>query len=359
MAGEDRTAARDLAWLSAVAEKPYRFSLFGVLRRLERGALDAPRFGESLRPAEDPIRLAQAPSMAFAPAELSALSPGSNGIPERLEIFGFGLLGPNGPLPLHLTECIRDLRLNQGDAAPSRFLDAFHHRLISLFYRAWANAEPTVEFERGSTDRFAVYVGSLFGLGFSTLRDRDAFPDLAKLHLAGGFALQNRAPGPLREMLREYFRVPVEIAEFIGEWLEIPVRRHWLLGESPADGTLGASATPGEAVWSRSHRFRIVIGPVGLADFRRFLPGRESLPQLIALVRQYLGDELAWDLNLVLKKDEVPALCLGEEGELGLTAWLTTDYRDTDADEALIDPSVARSASERSLRVRIEGSISA
>jgi type VI secretion system protein ImpH len=359
MAGEDRAAARDLAWLAAVAAAPHRYSLFGVLRRLDRGLKDAPRFGESLRPAEDPIRLAQTPSMAFAPAELSALAPGSRGGPQRLEIFGFGLLGPNGPLPLHLTEYIRDRRLNHGDATASRFLDAFHHRLISLFYRAWANAEPTVEYERGATDRFAVYVGSLFGLGFGTLRDRDAFPDMAKLHLAGGFALQNRAPGPLREMLREYFGVPVEIEEFVGEWLDIPVRRRWLLGESPEDGTLGASATPGEAVWSRSHRFRIVIGPVGRDDFRRFLPGRDSLPQLVALVRQYLGDELTWDLNLVLKKAEVPGLCLGEEGELGLTAWLTTDYRDSDADEALIDPSVARSASERSLRARIEDSISA
>jgi hypothetical protein len=42
-----------------------------------------------------------------------------------------------------------------------------------------------------------------------------------------------------------------------------------------------------------------------------------------------------------------------------LTAWLATDYRGSDADEALIDPSVARSASERGLRARIEGSITA
>lgn len=359
MAGEDRTAARDLAWLQSVAEKPYRYSLFGVLRRLERCRVGTPRFAESVRPAEDPIRLAQTPSMAFAPAEVSALAPGADGIPSRLEIFGFGMLGPNGPLPMHLTEYIRDRRQNMGDPTLSRFLDAFHHRMTSLFYRAWANAEPTVEHERGDEDRFAIYVGALFGLGFHTLRERDAWPDLAKLQHAGGLALQNRAPGPLREMLREYFRVPVRITEFIGEWLEIPVRRRWRLGESPESGTLGVAATAGEAVWSRSHRFRIVVGPVGLADFRRFLPREHALSEVVALVRQYLGDELAWDLNLVLKKDEVPALCLGEAGELGLTAWLTTDYRDADADEAVIDPSVARSASERSHRARVEGSLSA
>jgi len=359
VAGENRTAARDLAWLRFVAEKPYRYSLFGVLRRVEHGRSEGQRFGESLRPGGDPIRLGQAASMAFAPAELSALAPGADGGPPRLEVFGFGLLGPNGPLPIHLTEYIRDRRQNMGDPTFSRFLDVFHHRMMSLFYRAWANAEPTVEFERGDADRCAVYVGSLFGLGFGTLRDRDALPDAVKLHHAGCLALQNRSPGPLREMLRDYFRVPVRIVEFVGEWLEIPVRRRWRLGESPETGALGVSATAGTAVWSRSHRFRIVVGPVGLEDFRRFLPGTASLAQVVALVRQYTGDELEWDLNLILRKDEVPSICLGEAGELGLTGWLATDYRDSDADEALIDPSLARAASERSLRARVEAAISA
>jgi type VI secretion system protein ImpH len=370
MASEDRATARDLAWLRAVAEKPFRYSLFGLLRRLEHERRDEPRFGESVRPAEDPIRLGQAPSMAFAPAELSALVPGANGRPPRLEIHGFGLLGPNGPLPLHLTQHVRDRRYNMGDPTLGRFLDLFHHRMISLFYRAWANAEPTVEFERGNEDRFATYVGSVFGIGFASLRHRDALPDAAKLHYAGCLAVQNRAPGPLREMLQDYFGVPVDLEEFVGEWLEIPGeprrgRRDeggrggllWELGASPATGTLGVSATVGKHVWSRSHRFRVVVGPLGWEDFRRFLIGGESLSRLVALVRNYVGDELVWDLNLILRRDEVPPLRLGEEGQLGLTAWLPTDYRDTDAADVLIDPLVARSASERSARTVVVPSL--
>ena len=95
------------------------------------------------------------------------------------------LLGPHGPLPTHLTEYVRDRVRNANDPTFARFLDIFHHRMVTLFYRAWANAQPAVSLDRPGRDRFSFYVGSLFGLGEAMLRERDAVPDFAKLHFAG------------------------------------------------------------------------------------------------------------------------------------------------------------------------------
>jgi type VI secretion system protein ImpH len=39
---------------------------------------------------------------------------------------------------------------------------------------------------------------------------------------------------------------------------------------------------------------------------------------LVAWVRNYVGDELLWDVNLILKKEEVPPLVLGEGSQTGL-----------------------------------------
>lgn len=338
MAGTDRTATDDLAFLRELAEKPYRHSLYGVLRRLEKAAAKGHRFGESVRPSEDPIRLGQKPSLAFAPSELAALVPGSEGRPDRLEIFGFGLLGPQGPLPTHLTEHVFQRRENADDPTISRFLDLFHHRMISLFYRAWANSEPAAGNIGEGEEPFGEFIGPLVGLGFDSLRDRDALPDAVKFHHAGRLALQTRPPGPLRQMLEEHFDVKADIEEFVGEWLDLPDEQCWRLGESPETGTLGVSATAGTRVWSRSHRFRIVLGPLSLEKFERFLPGAEPLEQLVALVRTYAGDELRWDLNLVLKKEEVPSTQLGRAGQLGRTSWFTTEGRAADAADAVIDP---------------------
>ncbi len=347
MAGTDRPAEHDLTWLQALADAPWRYSFFGVLRRLEQARIGTHRFAESVRPAEEPIRLGQVPSMVFAPAEIAAFEPATDRRAARLLLYGLGMLGPHGPMPLHVTEYVHTRLQNMGDPTFGRFLDLFHHRMMTLLYRAWANAEPTASFGGGEEDRFAFYLGSLVGLGFPSLRARDAWPDHAKLHHAGRLVVQTRCPGPLQAMLEDYFEVPTRIREFVGEWLRVPVRQCWRLGDNPGTGSLGLSATAGDEVWSRSHRFRIVVGPLSLMQFRAFLPPAESLARLVALVRNYVGDELSWDLNLVLKRDEVPPWRLGEEGELGMTSWLTTDHRMSDASDAVIDPAVAWQASER------------
>ena len=170
MASTERHTAHPLGeWLQAVQDKPYTFGFFHFLRRFECLYPQHPRLGTSRRPVDDPIRLAQEPAMTFESASLTQFEPGHDGKPHRLAVRFFGLLGPNGPLPLHLTEyALKRLRHRQGgslDRTLVWFLDMFHHRMLSLFYRAWANNEPTVSFDRPESDRFATYVGSLAGLG--------------------------------------------------------------------------------------------------------------------------------------------------------------------------------------------------
>jgi hypothetical protein len=83
-----------------------------------------------------------------------------------------------------------------------------------------------------------------------------------------------------------------------------------------------------------------VVGPVSLEDYRRLLPGGESLPKLIDLVRNYLGEELMWELRLILRKEQAPAIGLGESGHLGLTAWLEPEDLPRDADDFYLVPQI-------------------
>ena len=81
------------------------------------------------------------------------------------------------------------------------------------------------------------------------------------------------------------------------------------------------------------------MGPMGLYDFLRLLPSSEegSIERLIAAVRNYINDELAWDVNLILEKEEVPPLCLGENAQLGWTTWLTGAPHTEDADDLILE----------------------
>ena len=341
MADQDGTAAPVLALFDALHEAPYAFSFYQAVRRLECVSRDKPRVGTSSLPVNDPVRFAQEPSLEFANATLSAFEPGRDGRPPRLLQRFYGLCGPNGPLPLHLTEYARGRIRNDADATFTRFLDIFHHRLIAFFYRAWASTQPTVSFDRPEEDRFALYVGSTFGLGMQSLRKRDEMPDLAKLCYAGHLSCQTRHAEGLEAILRDFFGIPSKIREFIGGWLDLARSERWRLGERLITGSLGMGVILGARVYSSQHKFRIVMGPMCLSDYLGLLPGGEILRCLIAVVRNYIGEELDWDLNLVLRRDEVPAVRLGQTVQLGWTTWLGEREAGSDADELLLRPRLA------------------
>ena len=276
--------------------------------------------------------------MAFAPRTIHALIRGPEDAPPRLEVLFLGLFGPNGPLPFHLTEYARDRIRQHGDATFARFADIFHHRLLSLFYRAWANAQPTVNLDRPDADRFANSVGALFGLASPSVQDRDTVDDHAKLHYSGLLSAGPRHPGGLQAILEDFFGLPVRLDEFVGRWTEIPSECRCLLGSEASRPLLGRNSTLGSHVWDCQQTFRIVIGPVAWPDYRRLLPGGESLIKLVDLVRNYLNDELIWELQLILRREQTPPVRLGMEGHLGLNTWIEPDGLVRDADDFCYHP---------------------
>ena len=203
-----------------------------------------------------------------------------------------------------------------------------------------------MNFEWGDDDRFTVYVGSLFGIGMPALRGRDAVPDVAKLHFAGRLAAQAKPPEGLEAILADYFGVDAAIEEFIGRWVELPRRYRCLMGQKADTATLGSTLIVGRRVWECQQGFRVRLGPMGLVDYERMLPGGDSLMRLVAWVRQYVGDELAWDVQLVLRKDEVPSAQLGTTGRLGWSTWMITRPPATDADDLVLRPFAATAAAE-------------
>jgi type VI secretion system protein ImpH len=330
---------------------PHRFGFHALLRLFEALHPARPRLGRSRHPAEDAIRLGQEPSLTHTPASLAGLEPGQDGRPDRLLVHLFGLFGPDGPLPLHITEQARDRQRNERDHTLRKFIDLFHHRTLSLFYRAWADVRPTVSFDRPDEDRFGFYTAALIGLSTPHLRDRDAMPDLTKLHFAGLLAGQTRhAPG-LAAILSAFFTMPVQVESFIGGWLNLPPEDLTRLGGGARTAGLGTTTLVGGRTWSRQHKFRLIFGPLSLAEYERLLPGGLSFHRLVPIVRNWAGDTLAWDINLVLHRDEVPPIRLGRQGRLGWTTWLTPRHTPSDAADLLLEAGADTYARDGASRV--------
>lgn len=358
MAGESGTQAHPLT--NRLEQNPYGFDFFLAVRLLDCAHPDLPRTGHSAHPWEDHVRFSQTPSLAFAPSTVSAFQRSASAedlppdaddglavdasghpteaAPPRLFQNFFGLLGPNGPLPHHLTQYARERERNFGDATFARFLDVLHHRLIALFYRAWASAQKTVSFDRPREDRFAPWIGSLFGLGTESLLGRDSVQDFAKLHYAGHLVCHTRHASGLRAIIQDYFGIPTQLQEMAGQWMQLPEDCRLRLGESPETGTLGSTAVVGSRIWVCQQKFRIRMGPMPLADYERLLPGGLALKRLTDWVRLYTTDEFTWDLRLVMLAEEVPQITLGKQGKLGWTTWLRSKPLGHDADDLVLRP---------------------
>jgi type VI secretion system protein ImpH len=322
------------ALLARLKETPWAFDFYQALRRIEAATPALPRLGEARRPADEPIRLGQRPELTFAPSSLDGATDAAGGR-LRLSVQFLGLWGPNGPLPLHLTEVARERARSHGDTTLTAFADVFHHRLLLLFYRAWRAAQPAASHDRPQADRFRLYLGALFGQGGAPWHARDALSDEVKRHQAGHLGRGPRNADGLADLLRHDLRVPVEVLCFVPDWLALPQAQRSRLGRR-GSVALGQGAVLGARVRDAQHQIEIRIGPLSAERYRSFLPGSPSLTRLRDWVRTYTNDEYRWRVRLLLRRDAVEPAVLGRQGRLGLTSWLPDPRRSRDAADLLL-----------------------
>ncbi|MFL4472351.1 type VI secretion system baseplate subunit TssG [Tateyamaria armeniaca] len=319
MATGNRSGTDPLTHLERLSEAPEKYHFFHAFRVLEAAYPDTARIGESRRPREDKVRFGQVADLRFPPSAIAEFTPPKGKKPGRMINRFFGLFGPNGPLPLHLTEFASQRIRHHRDPTLVAFADMLTHRMTTLFYRAWRSGEPAPSFDRGERDDFERKVAAIGGFHADKMRTKDAMPDLAKRHFAGLLSQGTKNAEGLQSILQSFFGAKVEVEQFVGCWLELEPDDRWQMG-SPTQ--LGRTASVGERVWTRSAKFRLRIGPLSYDEYQRLLPGTGSLERLRAIVRNYVGDALDWDLNLVLRAADVPKPKLGETVRLGQTSWV-------------------------------------
>ena len=170
---------------------------------------------------------------------------------------------------------------------------------------------------------------------------RDQVPDIAKLHYSGRLACQTKNAEGLKEILQDYFQISVDIEQFIGQWIDLPPENYCRLGESLENAKLGCTLVVGSRFWECQQKFRIKLGPMGFDEYQRMLPEGSSIRHLDAWVKNYVGDELSFELQLILRASEIPSICLGNIGQLGWSTWLGSKTFDEDADDLILGSFVA------------------
>ncbi|MDQ2695776.1 MAG: type VI secretion system baseplate subunit TssG [Pseudomonadota bacterium] len=299
-------------------------------------------------PRHEAVRFQALPSLSFPATEVAELQPPAaddgHG-PARMQVTFMGLTGPAGVLPAHYTGLLlRRLRLK--DRALRDFLDIFHHRSISLFYRAWEKYRLPVAWERarrdGADDPFSRALGGLIGLGTPGLGGRLAVSDDLLLYFAGHFAHRPRSAAALAALLEEFLDLPVAVRQFHGRWLALrEAEQTRLYGSDMAQQypQLGRDAVVGDRVWDVGGKFRLRLGPLRGRQFRQLLPDGPLLARVGDLTRAYVGVELDFDVQLVLETAAIPPCRLEADSgpRLGWSAWLGEAAAGAEADAAVFE----------------------
>ncbi|MFM0628680.1 type VI secretion system baseplate subunit TssG [Paraburkholderia xenovorans] len=313
-----RDAALSPELIERLRAEPWRYGFLTLLRRIGADPRIDP-VGTAQRPQAEPFRLGQQPSLTFAPREIASVGQANGRLKVRL--FSLGMLGPNGPLPIHVTEIAREREESRRDTTLVNFLDIFHHRYLTLLYRAWASAQAAAGLDRPGNERFSFYVASLTGQDVREI-DHGPLPAHARLSAAPHLVREARNPDGLRATLAHYFGVPVAIEEFAFHWFDVDPSEHSRLGWPGSPSTMCDGATLGEQIPDRQHKFRIVVGPVDLDEYLRFTPRGADLPRLIEWVRTFVGNEFNWELELRIRAQSAPPAVMGGPQQLGWSGWL-------------------------------------
>ncbi|WP_109117888.1 type VI secretion system baseplate subunit TssG [Azospirillum sp. TSO22-1] len=287
-----------------LAAEAHRFDFHQAVSLIERLRPDARGVGDGSHAVHEAVRFRSTLSSAFPASDLTAARPPGPGEPRwELAVNFLGLAGGFGPLPPPFTEeIIRQIRA--GDTATRDFLDVFNHRLVSLLHRARRMHRPALN--RGTPDQgpFAGWLYSLIGMGTGALHGRMAVPDRVLLNHAGVLAQQPRSLHGLERVLGDHFGVTVRALPLQGRWLKLDDTQTTRLGQR--NSTLGGGAVLGSRAWDQQAAVVLEIGPLGLEDFRGFLPDGHAARALRDLAAFTIGPGIDADVRLRLKPADVP-----------------------------------------------------
>lgn len=302
-------------------------TFFHIVALLERLTKENKRVGGDGPASEEGIRFRHDYDLGFSAGDIARVEV--KALPRRAErgleapkpVFEvtttfLGLTGTISPLPLYIAEEV----LHEDDQHPVRrdFLDIFHHRLISLFYRSVSKYAPAREHLSHRSDAWMKRALFLTGLDPDIqTRDMRVHPSVL-VRLAPLLAGRGRGPRVLALALREALGEAlapdgkVNIKQFAGGWIEVDQEQRMALGES--NNVLGVEAILGKRAYDQSGRFSVQIGPLHRHNFRRFLRDGDLLPVVKDMVELCVREPLDFDVELLLASDAVPSFTLSAAG---------------------------------------------
>ena len=302
--------------LSYLLERGREFSFYQAVRWLERLHPEAQPLGREGSPEKERVRLRPSTSLAFPPTDLEEIKPQPQSDKVQITTTFFGLYGSDTPLPYAYSEHIAQISLEHYGRRVRAFLDIFHHRLLSLLYRAWDKYRPDST-SPGELDplfsRALAFVGFSRELGLGG----DELPRLNEVRLK---VMRHRSADGLSFLLRKRLGHPVQVEQLVHRTVPIPGDQRTRLGQANCE--LGISLVAGRRIRD-CNKIRLKVEAEDFPMFSRLLPGKPDYEALEGVMSTYLNDHMDHDIEVRLDREKIPRWDLGSSQlALGESLWL-------------------------------------
>ena len=320
------------AYLSQLlATEANRFGFFQAVQLIQRMAPSGSvPVGETGPLMSEAIRFTVNPNTVFHPSDIHHIEPRvvKNGaVYSRVQTNFMGLFGSASPMGNFVTEDV--LRADaQDDSSLRSFYDLFHHRLISLFFRAWKKYRFSAGFRTDASDPFTKRLLAFVGVDIWGAVSKHGLPPGDLLPLAALLSSRTRPARTLQIVLERLLPgYKVQIEQFVARRVRLDDSQRVSLGKN--NTSLGESLTIGRSVIDRSGAFRVVVGPVGYDVFEAFIPGGRHHERMRRVIEQFSGGILESELELRLSEKESPRFQLGTRrgGVLGISTQIITERK--------------------------------
>ena len=305
----------DRSLLPALLVNATRMNFFRFCELTELAAPGRPPIGSTDSPASEPVRFRSRARVGFPNREIDAVEYDLDNpaMPPAVRTTFLGLYGVDARMPSYFVDEIAQNR--EGAESMSAFLDLFHHRVVTQYYRVWRKYRYPAGFRSGGTDDISGYLLSFAGLGIGSPETGEAVGTRKLLSMLGLAGQKTRTAEGLAGVLQH--AVPdarISVEEFNPVWIGV---------ENYEPAALGENCLLGRGFYDRSNSVCVVITPQTRESVLGLMPGRTGHREVMALLRFYLGYEAQAHLEMHVRPELMPKQVLNsDQVSLGYTTQL-------------------------------------
>lgn len=324
--------------------RTYEFDFHQAIRLMQYFEPNSAPLGEGVDPSKEALRLTSKIDFSFSKSDLETLLPIDTRYPlyqqPRLVLNFMGLAGVSKPLPTPYAYRIYQ-RLRHKDTASADFLDIFNHRFGSLLYRIHKKYRVSLSDKPLEKSVFGRALSSLAGLyqGIPNLRNRLSVHDRSILGYSSYFWNKTNSAYGLHKILSSYFKIPVQVHQFQGNWACAQEDQWTRLSANPTTARynqLGTTTVLGTKCWDQHAGITIQLGPLAYDKFLQFLPTQTRFNSLKDLARLYLNNLITININYHVEGKTIPSIKLGQGSLLGYNTWVHALPLSTDMDQVKV-----------------------